>query len=273
MSFPSGHPISPTNQLPISLCYVHPFVTKIALACVDRIRWLGMRENRRHGPKFLLGGAEQRHPLKRFEHRNIVQTAHADGTVRLWDAGHGDEIENSSVNQVDLARAVGRFENIQVSEMSLSGASGEFSVALHSGEVVIFRWGRSKQVGRDMPPGPNEGPGQMTDISSRVDPALAEGFLPLTLLDQQQGPITALKHSDVGFVAVGYEVGSIAVIDLRGPAVIFTANTGDFVPKSKRGSILRSNNQTPSQTDWPTSIEFGVMTLEDEGEFEDGFRS
>ena len=57
MSFPTGHPISPTNQLPVSLSYVHPFVTKTALAGVERTRWLGMKENRQQGPQFLFVGA------------------------------------------------------------------------------------------------------------------------------------------------------------------------------------------------------------------------
>ena len=265
MSFPSGHPITPTNQLHLSLSFVHPFVTKIALAYIDRMRWMGMRETRQHGPNFCHGGAEQKHPLKRFESRNIVQTAHADGTVRIWDAGHGDEIENDQVVQVDLARAVGRFDNVQVSEMSLSGASGEFSVGLQSGEVAVFRWGQNKQMGRDMPPEPNEGPGQIINISARVDPGLREGFLPLSLLNEKQGPVTALKHSDVGFVAIGFEAGSITVVDLRGPAIIYQGHTSDFAQKSKRGSIRRSNSQTPSSGDWATSMEFGVMTLEEEG--------
>lgn len=264
MSFPSGHPISPTNQLHISLTYVHPFVTNTSLAYVDRVRWMGMRENRQRGPQFLLGGAEQKRPLKRFESRNIVQTAHADGTVRVWDAGHGDEIENEGIVQVDLARAIGRFEDIQVSNMSMSGASGELSVGLLSGEVAIFRWNTNRHPGRDLPAEPNEGPGRLTNISSRADPGLKEGFLPLTLLDERRGPVTALRHSDVGFVAVGYGNGSIAIVDLRGPALIHTASTSDFVPKSKRGSIIRSNSQTPVQDDHPTCLEFGVFTLEDE---------
>ena len=42
MSFPSGHPITPTNQLHVSLAFVHPFVDRIAVAYVDRTRWLGL---------------------------------------------------------------------------------------------------------------------------------------------------------------------------------------------------------------------------------------
>ncbi|KAJ9234142.1 hypothetical protein DTO169E5_6719 [Paecilomyces variotii] len=264
MSFPSGHPISPTNMLHVSLAFVHPFVNKISLTPVDRSPWLGLKERRSQGPKFLIGGAEAKKNLKRFEDRTIVSTAHADGTVRIWDAGHDDEIENGDVIQVDLARAVGRVQDVEVTQMSMSGAAGELSVGLKTGEVVVFRWGRNRNFGRDIPTGPNAGPGELTDITLRTDPILKDGLLPLTLLDMQQGPVTALKHSDVGFICAGFEGGSLALIDLRGPAVIYSAQISDFVKVNKRSSIRKSRTQEGAPSEWPTCIEFGVLTLDGE---------
>ncbi|KAL1953139.1 hypothetical protein VTO42DRAFT_3553 [Malbranchea cinnamomea] len=264
MSFPSGHPITPTNMLHVSLSFVHPFINKFALASVDRTRWLGWREKRAQGPQFLIGGAAAKRPMKRFENRDIVQMAHADGLVRIWDVGHDDDIENPTVLQVDVARAVGRFENVEVTQMSLAGAAGEFSVGLKSGELVVFKWGRNQTPGLDNPLGENDRPGHVMNISHRVDPGLKEGFVPLVLFDQRQGPVTALKQSDVGFICVGYESGSIAIIDLRGPSVIYTAHVSDFVKIHRRSSIRRSHSFSESVREWPTCIEFGILTLEDD---------
>lgn len=268
LSFPSGHPISPTNMLHVNLTFIHPFVTKTALSYVDRTRWLGLREVRSHGPMFLLGGVEGTKPLKRFENRNVVQTAHADGTVRVWDAGHGDTIENGGVLQADLARAVGRWDNLEVTKMDFSGAAGEMSVGLRTGEVVVFRLNRNKNAGRPPREGDkNAPPGQMTDITLRADPGLQEGLLPLTLTNDQQGPLTALKHSDVGFIAVGYASGGVTIIDLRGPAIIHTALLGDLIARhgviGKRSSVRKGSSQTQS-SEYATTMEFGVMTLEGE---------
>jgi syntaxin-binding protein 5 len=258
MSFPSGFPITPTNQLHISMTFIHPFITSINLAPVERTKWLGMTEKRNHGPLLLIGGAEAARSLKRFEGRNIVQTAHADGTIRLWDAGHGDEIENEDLLQVDVGRAIGRLDGIEITKMSFAGASGEFAAGTKSGEMVLFRWGHNRNAGREPPaPGPNT-PRDLTDISSRVDPSLSDGLLPFVLLDMQNSPCTALKVSDVGFVAAGFEGGSLVVIDLRGPAVIYTGNVEDFAKQDKRGSFHRHNNQAQSKLDWPTVIEFSV---------------
>lgn len=265
MSFPSGHAITPTNMLHPYLSFVHPFVNKVTLTPVDRAAWLGLKERRAQGPKFVFGGAEAKNPLKRFENRNVVTTAHADGTVRLWDAGHDDEIENGDVVQVDLARAVGRTRNVEVTEMSLASGTGELSIGLKTGELVIFRWGNNASYGQEQPPGANQGPGRLTPIASRTDPGLKTGLLPLTLLDMQQGPVTALKHSLVGFVAAGFEGGGLAIIDLRGPAIIHAAHISDFTKAQKRSSFRKTRGSEDAPAEWATNIEFGVMTLDGEG--------
>lgn len=265
MSFPSGHPISPTNMLPPSVTFIHPFVNKLTLTPMDRATWLGLKERRSLGPKFILGGAEARKHLKRFESRNVIAAAHADGSVRVWDIGQNDDVENSELLQVDLARALGRANNIEVTELSLGGTSGELSVGLRSGEVAVFRYGSNQNFGLEEPPGANNGPGELTKITHRTDPALKAGLLPVTLLNMQQGPVTALKHSPVGFTAAGFEGGSIAIIDLRGPAIIHTASLAELTKQHKRSSFLRSRGSGETIPEVPTCIEFGIMTLEGEG--------
>ena len=41
--------------------------------------------------------------------------------------------------KLTLARAVGRWDKLDVTQMSMSGAAAELSVGLRSGEVVVFR--------------------------------------------------------------------------------------------------------------------------------------
>lgn len=268
LSFPSGHPITATNMVHPYLSLAHPFVNKVSYTPVERGAWLGLRERRAQGPKFAQGGAEGRKHLKRFEHRSIMTTAHADGIVRLWDPGHDDEIENSEVIQVDLARAVGRVRNTETTEISVAGSTGELSVGLRTGEVVVFRWGNNSRLGYDEPSGTNQGPGRLTSISHRTDPGLKKGMLPLTLLEMGQGPVTALRHSEVGFVAAGFEGGSLVIIDLRGPAIIHTAHITEFLKPSKRSSFRKTRPTEDGPPEWPVSIEFGVLTLDGEGKIE-----
>lgn len=262
LSFPSGLPITPTNQLHVSLTFVHPFIKRATMSSVDRERWLGMAERRQQGPPILKGGAEAQRPYKRFENRSIVRTAHADGTIRLWDVGDGDEIENQKVLQVDVSRAVGRLDNVDVTQISGAAASGELAAGLRSGEIIVFKWSHNRNAGREPPPPrPNE-LGKLTSVTDRIDPSLSEGLCPFVLLDLKDGPVTALKLSEVGFVAMGTEGGSIAVIDLRGPAIIYKASVHEFAKGNKRGSLRRSSDIRAPKPEWATHIEFSVMTLE-----------
>lgn len=261
MSFPSAYSITPTNQLNLSMIFVHPFISSVGFASVDRSRWLGLIESRPSGPKLITGGAEATHPLKRYEDRSIVLTAHADGAIRVWDAGHGDEIENELVMQADLSRALMRHENTQVGHISFSGASGELAAGLATGELVIFKWNVNKHPGREADLPARVQPRNLTSIADRKDPSLIEGFHPFSYLDHQSGPVTSLKVSDVGFVAAGYRDGTLIVIDMRGPAIIYGNNMQQLLTKEKSSFRKRGGSITQS---WPTCIEFSVMTLENE---------
>jgi syntaxin-binding protein 5 len=265
MSFPSGYPISPTNQLHPSLSFVHPYVTKVSVATLDRGRWLGMVETRNQGEPLLKGGAGAVRPKKRYEARTIMQVAHGDSTVRIWDAGHADEIENPTLLQLDIARALDRYDDVDITAMHLASNTGEFAAGTRTGEVVIYRWGGNKFFGRDEPKHLPPNPGGLTDISSRAEPPLKEGLQPFFLYEMMQGPVSALAVSDVGFVAAGSEGGFFSIVDLRGPAVIFQASVAEFAKQEKRSSFIKGRSgSTSSAKEWPTVIEFGVMTLEDE---------
>lgn len=263
LSFPSGYPIAPSNQLPVSISFLHPFATIISHAPVERTRWLSMKEHRQSGPKMLSGGVEGLPSMRHHELRNVIMSAHADGVVRVWDVGHDDEIENPSVCQADVARALGRLENLHITQLSLANSSGELGVGTRGGELVVFRWARNNNPGREPPaPGANK-VGALTNITSRVDPSLVDGFQPFTLLDKQNGPCTAVKVSDVGFVAAGFEGGAVVVIDLRGPAIILDTTINDIIAGDRSGPLHRKKS-VAGRSGYATSLQFSVMTLEGE---------
>jgi syntaxin-binding protein 5 len=266
MSFPSGYPISPTNQLHPSTFFVHPFVTRFNVSSLERPRWLTMMEKRDQGEPLLKGGAEAARPKKRFEERTIIQAAQADSTIRIWDSGHADEIENGAQIQVDVARALDRQDDIEITTMNMAGNTGELVVGTRTGEAIVYRWGRNRFHGKEQPAPLDPNPKGLTDISSRAEPNLREGLNPYVLYEMMQGPITATQVSNIGFVAVGSELGFLTIIDLRGPSIIFQAPMTDFAKQDKRPSFLKSHNRSSSipAKEWPVVIEFGVMTIDED---------
>ncbi|KAK4179369.1 lethal giant larvae like, C-terminal-domain-containing protein [Triangularia setosa] len=262
LSFPSGWPISPTNMLHPSLSFVHPFVQKIGVASMPRERWLGLVEKRSQGETILKGGQPGNTRRRMVDVRNVIQVAHADSTVRIWDAGFGDEVENPGQLQVDVARAVGRFEDVSVSAIHMADSTGEFAAGTKTGEVVVFKWGVNKHHGRDATKPLETDPGGLTDISTRAEPSLKEGLQPFVLYQMAQGPISALCVSDVGFIAVGSEGGVFSIIDLRGPSVIYSSPVADFITQEKKSFSLKKSSSSNNRLEFPTAISFGVMTLE-----------
>ncbi|EFX00770.1 snare-dependent exocytosis protein [Grosmannia clavigera kw1407] len=272
LSFPSGFPISPTNQLHPSISFVAPFVSQYAVATMARDRWLGLTETRNTGEPLLRGGAPAPRPRRRYERRNILQTAHADGTVRIWDAGHGDEIENPAVLQVDVARAVARDRDVEITALSLAAVTGELAIGTRVGEVVLFRWGTNRTFGSNSGDsnktnaGPSN-PGGFTDISKRTEDSLQDGLQPWVLYEMLQGPVSMVAGSDVGFVAAGSENGFLSIIDLRGPSLIFHGALADFAKSEKRSSFLGGRHGSGSSSsgqkkDYPVVAEFAVLSLE-----------
>lgn len=260
MSFPSGYPISPTNMLHPSLSFVQPFVQRVNVSTVNRDRWLGMVEKRNQGEPILKGGAEASRRRRWYDGRNIIQVAHADSTVRLWDVGYDDEIENPAQLQVDIARALDRYENVEITTLDMAGMTGEFVAGTSAGEAVIYRWGGNKYFGRNEAPIGSK-PGAITDISSRAEPSLKEGLQPFALYEMMQGPISVVSMSNVGFVGVGSEGGFFSIIDLRGPSIIYHGSTSEFAKNDKRSAFLKGHSSS-SAGDFPVAVEFGVMTLE-----------
>jgi len=144
----------------------------------------------------------------------------------------------------------------------MSGASGELAAGLRGGEAAIFRWGHNRNAGREVPlVSAQNRPKSLTNIVERVDPSLREGLCPFTLLDLSNGPVSAVKVSDVGFVAAASEGGSLAVIDLRGPAIIYNETLQSLVG-SRQGSLRRRNSADVSKPQYATTLEFSVMTVE-----------
>ena len=220
LRFPDGYPLSPTYLLPISLTFMHPPITGFNVTMFDRKRWLGMEEKREKPPIFLEGGSPLCKPTRRFEIRPVVQTAHQDGTIRIWDASHADEIENADMLEVDLSIVLKRTENLKISALSMSGMTGELTVGLHTGEMIMFNWRMAAAFGTMDDSGSQDGP--ILDIRARADPRIRAGLLPLFMMVDNHSGVKVLKCSDVGFVAVGFEDGHLAVIDLRVAICLFT---------------------------------------------------
>ncbi|KAK9475354.1 lethal giant larvae like, C-terminal-domain-containing protein [Dipodascopsis tothii] len=258
LEYPSGAALPVAATFPPSLCWIQPRLTALAVTTMRREHWVGMMASAHAvaAVNMLQGGAPVRRKLRFYDTRSIVVTGHLDGCVRLWDASHG-ELENSHVLQVDVGDALRRADDLSVTSVSFAGATGEIAVALVSGEVVLYRFG----VPAKMPVlRGNSGPIRM--LAAPGGDATREAFVPLFALDAQRGPVTALKNSEIGFLAVGYQFGALAVVDLRTSTMIYLEDLANVAPDETTRRFARDRKSPDRQLELPTALEFAVMMLD-----------
>lgn len=108
---------------------------------------------------------------------------------------------------------------LKVQSVHLAHESLECSVALESGEVLIYRFQPNSEVQH-----------VVKESDAKIillDPSLSLGrkFRPYVMLQKRPSETTSHSLSDIGFLAVGYADGFVLVVDMRDPSVLHVPPT------------------------------------------------
>lgn len=256
ITFPTGALDYKSSHFPQSVSWIHPRTTVSAAFPVPKKQWLGMISRTTKNENILKGGFPVHKPLKITEVRNAIATGHANGSVRLYDAAH-DELEASTVLEVNVASTLNLFEGAAVDQISYGGETGELAVATVAGYIALYKFDINRNYNPNMTDleksmnrlSLNSEKKLLIDLRGRA-PNIKEGFMPVCAVHAQKGRVTALKNSNVGFVAFAYESGDLMVLDRRGPAIIHAESIRQ---KSAAGSTK------------VTALEFSIMSFGGDG--------
>ncbi|SCU89336.1 LAME_0E03026g1_1 [Lachancea meyersii CBS 8951] len=242
--FPSGNISYKASLFPQSISWIRPVATKCAATSVPKKLWLGMMTSTYNKDFLLKGGAPIKKPLRVHDTRSALATGHKNGSVRIWDASHG-ELDDSSVFDVSVSHALNKSFEVAVDNVSFASETAELAVSTGGGDVVLFKFQANQYFGANESTNEteiklrrfslNEVKELIVDISDRAPRKLREGFMPNCAIHANAGKILALKNSNVGFVAMAYEKGLLMVLDRRGPAIIYSE---DVKKVSREGSTL-----------------------------------
>lgn len=259
--YPSGHVSYKASLFPQSISWVRPEATKSVATSVPNKLWLGMMSSTYSKDYLLKGGAPVKKPLRVHDTRSSLATGHTNGSVRIWDASHG-ELDESAVFDVSVSSVLNTATGIAVNHISFASETAELAVSIDAGDVVLFKFQTNQFYAPAGSPIPhdvevnfrrfslNASTEIMVDVSDRAPKNIREGFMPITAIHARKGKTTSLTNSNVGFVGIAYEEGTIMVIDRRGPAIIFLENV-------KKISRQRSA--------YVTSIDFSIMEFGEDG--------
>ncbi|CDK28991.1 unnamed protein product [Kuraishia capsulata CBS 1993] len=236
MNYPTGNLSYTAELFPTTVAWLNPKITCSLSFAVPKTMWLGMLSAKKRKLGALLkGGTPARHRYRKFDLKSVVVTGHENGYVRLWDSSAG-ELDSDSLFEIDISRILlDDSPEFGIKKVSFAPETAELSCALFNGDVMLFKYQKNRNflptVGdlnrrlSSMEIKKNDK--LLNDISDRAPRDISEGFLPSSLLRARTGTVTAVCNSSVGFVAVGYEDGTIIVIDRRGPAVIYNDTLKD----------------------------------------------
>lgn len=258
--YPSGNVTYKASLFPQSISWIRPSATTSFATSVPKKTWLGMMSSTYNRDYLLKGGYPAKKTLRVHDSRSALSTGHTNGSVRIWDASHG-ELDECSVFDVNVSHSLNTSKLISVDHISYAGETAELAVSIEAGDIVLYKF----QVNQYYTPTQKDTALEvnfrrfslndktkevLVDIRDRAPNNVREGFMPVTAVHARKGKVSCLNNSNIGFVAVGYEDGTLLVIDRRGPAIIYFDNISK-VSKERSANV--------------TSIEFSIMEYGDDG--------
>ncbi|ORY86798.1 lethal giant larvae like, C-terminal-domain-containing protein [Protomyces lactucae-debilis] len=272
LSLPSGAPVS-SSVLPPPLAFACPPCSLFTISEMPRALHAGMYDNARKRRllerNLLIGGAPAKRRLRSFEQRLVLLSVHGQ-QIRLSDISHA-EMAEAPLLSVDVEATLP--QGGRISQVSLAGTAGELALATATGGVLILKYPIHANSGIESHPGDVS---QVTPLPSPLpdaqnllfgfEPSQAAAFNPVCLLQANQGSVTTVKMSDVGFAAIGYETGMLCLVDMRGPAIIFMDTCERLQIRAEKGFFKRKSvfeRPLPgSQPEYATCCEFLTMGIE-----------
>lgn len=229
LHYPGGNLLVNAQFFPATVSWLNPKITCTSSSFMDRKVLNSILPN--HGAQMdlmsasILKGGIPARPRYKATMGTLIITGHESGFVRMWDSSEGD-LNTSKVFEIDISDILERDDDsVAVSNISFASESLEVACSLQSGDVLLFSHG----INRKKPDTPRPSVGNLqssqralNNITDRASTSVRRGFLPKLLIKPlDNGLVSALNHSNIGLVAIGYSSGRVLVIDRKTHSVAY----------------------------------------------------
>ena len=261
MLYPSGIFTDKASLFPQNLSWLRPLATTSMAVSVPNKLWLGALSAAQNKDYLLKGGVRTKRQKLPAEYGTAFITGHSNGSVRIYDASHGDIQDNASF-EVNLSRTLNKAKELAVDKISFAAETLELAVSIETGDVVLFKYEVNQFYSAENRPESgdlemnfrrfslNNTNGVLVDVRDRAPTGVRQGFMPSTAVHVNKGKTSAINNSNIGFVGIAYAAGSLMLIDRRGPAIIYMENIREI---------------SGAQSACVTCIEFVIMEYGDDG--------
>ncbi|OWB55705.1 hypothetical protein B5S28_g1581 [[Candida] boidinii] len=259
LNYPTGNLSFKASNFPSSVSWLNPKITCSASSYIDKTKLNSVMPTIKKYNTILKGGIPSK-PKYKATVGSLIITGHENGYIRVWNSSEG-QLDSASVLEIDISNILLNDSlDFAVSKVSFAAEILELSCSLYNNDVLLFSFMNNKNFQENSNnltrrfnslelSSTNNNKKMLHDIRDRAPTDIKKGFLPMVLVkSMDNGKVTALCNSNIGFVAIGYSSGQLVVIDRRGPAVIFSS------PLKDTGLSI---------TIVPTSIEFSFSTIDD----------
>ncbi|GMM47849.1 Rab GTPase-binding protein [Pichia kluyveri] len=232
LHYPEGHRSMKAKYFPSTISWLNPKITCSSSSYLDRriLNSMNTVKNADELPDSILKGGIPCRPKYKADAGSLIITGHENGFIRLWDSSEGG-LDSSKIFEIDISELLLKDdESVSVQSISFAPETLEIACSLYSGDVLLF----SYQMNKAYDPKNNENlVGKMSSLSlensgkaliniqDRTPRNIKKGFLPKLLVKSlNNGKVSAISSSNLGFVLIGYESGRLLLIDRRSGTVI-----------------------------------------------------
>lgn len=229
LHYPQGNMTMNAKYFPSTVSWLNPKITCSASSYLDRRiinSLVSIRRSDQPLDSILKGGIPCR-PKYKADTGSLIITGHENGFVRLWDSSEG-ELDSTRVFEIDISAIIRKDDDgASVINVSFAPETLEVACSLANGDVLLFAYQmnkafKEKNLVTNMASLSLENSGKaLIDIQDRAPIDIKKGFMPKLLVKPlNNGLVTAVTTSNLGFVAIGYESGRLLLIDRRSGTVM-----------------------------------------------------
>ncbi|CCH62749.1 hypothetical protein TBLA_0I00900 [Henningerozyma blattae CBS 6284] len=204
----------------------------------------------------LQGGTPQKVNSLPSGYQSILFTGNKNGIVRMSEVAR-DGLASNNILEINISKLLNKETAVKIKNISFAPQTLELAIAADTGDVALLKFQKNilfQNKDKDLEVrfnrftlnGAKEG---LIDIRDRAPSNVQQGFMPISILHMQKKVVSSLSNSNIGFLAVAYEDGTLIVIDRRGPTIIF------------KDSV---KNISTALSNYITSISFSIMQFGNE---------